>query len=102
METLTIVLLGISIVVNVILGIIIRNFLVKEKKWATAFDVQVNWMKNLSDEIRAGQQHLFNLDQKGVFQSDDEVGFFFEQMKKVQTALSKYVIPEEYGKEKVE
>ena len=41
--------------------------------------------------------HLQNLDEKGVFQSDDEVGTFFEQMKAVQEELNRYMLPENYG-----
>ena len=45
---------------------------------------------------------LKNLDEKGVFQSDDEVGEFFNQMKAVQDELNRYMLPDNYGKEESE
>lgn len=100
MNTLVSIILIGSVILNIILGVVVRNFLIKEGKWVRAFDVQTNWMKLLSDEIKVGQQYLNELDERGVFQSDDEIGFFFDQMKKVQVEINKYIIPEEYGKEK--
>jgi hypothetical protein len=32
------------------------------------------------------------VDAKGSFKSDDEVGFFFEQIKTIQTALNSFVV----------
>ena len=43
--------------------------------------------------------HLRKLDEKGVFQSDDEVGYFFNKLKEIQSELDKYMLPENYGKE---
>ena len=60
---------------------------------------QTQYLQNISNAIGEGQKHLQNLDEKGVFQSDDEVGYFFEQMKYVQDELNRYMLPENYGKE---
>ena len=43
--------------------------------------------------------HLRKLDEKGVFQSDDEVGYFFDKLKEIQKELDTYMLPENYGKE---
>ena len=48
------------------------------------------------------KRHLQTLDENGVFQSDDEVGEFFNQMKAVQDELNRYMLPENYGKEESE
>ena len=39
------------------------------------------YLQNISNIISDSQKHLRNLDEKGVFEADDEVGYFFEQMK---------------------
>ena len=43
--------------------------------------------------------HLQKLDEKGVFQSDDEVGYFFNNMKDIQKELDTFKLPKNYGKE---
>ena len=92
----TIVILSIIIV---ILGIAIRNLLLKNEKYEDVVRDQTQYLQNISNAIGEGQKHLQNLDERGVFQSDDEVGYFFEQMKYVQDELNRYMLPENYGKE---
>jgi type II secretory pathway pseudopilin PulG len=92
----TIVILSILVVV---LGIAIRNLLLKNEKYEDIVRDQTQYLQNISNAIGEGQKHLNNLDERGVFQSDDEVGYFFEQMKYVQDELNRYMLPENYGKE---
>jgi type II secretory pathway pseudopilin PulG len=91
----TIIILSILIV---ILGIAIRNLLIKVEKYEDITVDQTNYLQNISNLITDSQKHLQSLDEKGVFQSDDEVGYFFEQMKLVQKELNRYMLPENYGK----
>jgi predicted PurR-regulated permease PerM len=81
---------------------IIRNLLIKVEKYEDVTQDQVQYLQNISDIIGKSQKHLQNLDERGVFQSDDEVGEFFNQMKAVQDELDRYMLPENYGKEEIE
>ena len=92
----TIIILSIIIV---ILLIAIRNLLLKNEKYEDIVRDQTQYLQNISNAVGEGQKHLQNLDEKGVFQSDDEVGYFFEQLKYVQDELNRYMLPENYGKE---
>lgn len=92
----TVVILSIIIV---ILLIAIRNLLLKNEKYEDIVRDQTQYLQNISNAVGEGQKHLQNLDEKGVFQSDDEVGYFFEQLKYVQDELNRYMLPENYGKE---
>jgi hypothetical protein len=83
----------------VIALIAIRNLLVKVEKYEDIVLDQTRYLQNISNIITESNRHLRNLDEKGIFQSDDEVGYFFEQMKSVQEELDKYMLPENYGKE---
>lgn len=91
----TIIILFILIV---ILGIAIRNLLVKVERYEDITVDQAKYLQNISDLIKDSQKHLNSLDERGVFRSDDEVGYFFEQMKSVQKELDRYMLPENYGK----
>ena len=91
----TIIILAIIIV---ILSVAIRNLLVKVEKYEDITVDQTKYLQNISDLIKDSQKHLQSLDERGVLQSDDEVGYFFEQMKNVQKELNRYMLPENYGK----
>ena len=87
-----------SILVLVLL-IAVRNLVLKNEKYEDIVRDQTQYLQNISNAIGEGQKHLQNLDEKGVFQSDDEVGYFFQQMKYVQDELNRYMLPKNYGKE---
>ena len=82
----------------IVLGIAIRNLLIKVEKYEDVTVSQTEYLQNISDLILDSQKHLEDLDKREVFKSDDEVGYFFEQLKKVQEELDRYMLPENYGK----
>ena len=90
---------GIIVALLILLVYIIRNLLIRNEKYEDVVRDQVQYLQNISDAVGEGQKHLKKLDEKGVFQSDDEVGYFFEQMKTIQNELDRYMLPENYGKE---
>jgi len=92
------VTISILTIITVILSVAIRNLLVKVEKYEDITVDQTKYLQNISDLIKDSQKHLQSLDERGVFQSDDEVGYFFEQMKNVQKELNRYMLPENYGK----
>lgn len=92
------IILTISIVINILLGYAVYNSIKKIEKYEDLVQNQVGYMQNISDLIIDSQKHLQNLDEKGVFQSDDEVGYFFNQMMAVQKELNMYMLPKNYGK----
>ena len=81
---------------------IIRNLMVKVEKYEDVTLDQTQYLQNISNIIGESKKHLQNLDERGVFQSDDEVGEFFKQMTAVQEELDRYMLPENYGKEEIE
>ena len=97
------------LVLSIILGILwiialvaVRNLLIKVEKYEDVVQDQVQYLQNISNTVTESKKHLQNLDERGVFQSDDEIGFFFEQLKGVQEELDRYMLPQNYGKEEVE
>ena len=90
-----IVILSILVVT---LLVAVRNLLIKVEKYEDITVDQTSYLQKISDIINDSQKHLRNLDEKGLFEADDEVGYFFEQMKNVQKELNRYMLPENYGK----
>jgi hypothetical protein len=85
----TIVIAVLSILV-VILGFTTFNLLRKNEK---AEDIVVGYLiylDKISKVIEASDEKLKKIDYKGSFRSDDEVGFFFEQIKKIQDILNDF------------
>tara|TARA_R110000803_G_scaffold107720_1_gene175866 strand:+ start:2287 stop:2583 length:297 start_codon:yes stop_codon:yes gene_type:complete len=95
MEVAIIVVLAVIVVVEFIA---IRTLLVKTERYEDITVDQTKYLQNISNLIIDSQRHLKNLDEKGVFQGEDEVGYFFEQMMNVQKELDRYMLPENYGK----
>ena len=96
------VIIGILVAFSGTLVYIIRNLMVKVEKYEDVTLDQTQYLQSISNIIGESKKHLQNLDERGVFQSDDEVGEFFKQMKAVQEELDKYMLPENYGKEEIE
>ena len=52
----------------------------------------MSYLNKISDTIEIAEKKMMEVDAKGSFKSDDEVGFFFEQIKIIQTALNAFII----------
>lgn len=96
------IIIGVLVAISGTLVYIIRNLMVKVEKYEDVTVDQTQYLQNISNIIGESNKHLQNLDEKGVFQSDDEVGEFFNQMKAVQEQLNDYMLPQNYGKEESE
>lgn len=79
---------------------ILRNLLLKVERYEDEVDKQVEYIQNISKIINKSQTHIKNLDEKGVFESDDETGVFFETLKGVQEVLNQFRVSQDYGKSK--
>jgi len=49
-----------------------------------------DYITNLSLDINAINKRLKEIDNAGVFESDDEIGWFFEEVKKLGAQLEQY------------
>ena len=52
----------------------------------------MTYLNKVSDIISHSNKRLKEVDSKGSFESDDEVGFFFEQLKSIQSVLDQFNI----------
>ena len=91
----TIIILAIT---TLIAAIAIRNLMIKVERYEDITVDQAKYLQNISELIKDSQKHLKDLDEKGVFEGEDEVGYFFNQMMNVQKELDRYMLPQNYGK----
>tara|TARA_R110001606_G_scaffold4033_1_gene19133 strand:+ start:187 stop:435 length:249 start_codon:yes stop_codon:yes gene_type:complete len=64
---------------------IIRNLISKNEKLE-------DFITKQSEAIIACDVRLQQLDQKGSFVADDEIGFFFKEVAKIQDALNEFTL----------
>jgi chemotaxis protein histidine kinase CheA len=73
---------------------IIRNLLLKNEKQEDILTSYMVYLNKISKIIEVSDKKMKEVDSKGTFKSDDEVGFFFEQIKSVQDILNTFIIKE--------
>ena len=91
METLVITLLS---VIVVILLFTTFNLLRKNEKQEDILVEYMKYLNKISQTIEVSYTQLKKLDSLGRFESDDEVGFFFQSIKKIQKILNEFKIKE--------
>lgn len=80
------------------LGYIVFNLNRKVIKQEGVIEYQVGYLRNVAYLISESKIYIEQLDEKGAFRSDDEVGVFFNFMKEIQETINAYRLPEDYGK----
>ena len=80
MEIILVILLTLSVSFSFVA---IRNLIKKN-------EAMEDFINKQSDAIAACDARLKQIDQKGTFYADDEIGWFFEEVKKIQEALNEF------------
>ncbi len=100
-----VILICILILIICILSYAIWNLLRKNEKQEDVLAEYLTYISNVSKTIEYSAKRLQQIDEKGAFKSDDEIGWFFEQVLSLQAQLNNFrihnlVINEQDGKEK--
>ena len=74
----------------VILGYTTINLLVKNEKAEDIIISQQKYISSISEIIQNSEKRIKEIDEKEIFKSDDEIGWFFNELKKIQNILSQY------------
>ena len=74
----------------VILGYTTINLLVKNEKAEDIIISQQKYISSISEVIQNSEKRIKEIDEKEIFKSDDEIGWFFNELKKIQNILSQY------------
>ena len=75
-----------------IVAYIIYNLLTKNEKLERMIEERDIYINNLDAVIEDITKRLQEVDNKGTFASDDEVGFFFNSLKSMSETLNTYKI----------
>ena len=88
---LTIILLSVGIVV---LGFTTVNLLKKNENQEDILASYLLYLDRISRVIELSDERLKKVDTKGSFESDDEIGFFFKEIKEIQKVLNEFQVKE--------
>lgn len=86
-------MLVLSIIFTILLivfGYFTWNLMRKVEKYEDIAQYQQNYIENISTIIGESSKRLQEVDGRGTFESDDEVGFFFNTLKEVQRVLDEF------------
>ena len=72
-------------IITTVLGFALYNLLKKN-------EALEDFITKQSDAINECDKRLKQIDDKGIFYSDDEIGWFFKELKKIQEALNEFTL----------
>ncbi len=88
--TAVIIIINIGIFIFGLLGYVIWNLLRKNEKLEDMNIVQDNYISNISTIMTESNKKIKEIDSKQIFQSDDEIGWFFQGIKEIQDLINEY------------
>ena len=81
-----------SIILLVILAIVITSSFFMIKNLIYKNEILEDFIAKQSEAIQACDQRLKQLDDKNIFYADDEIGWFFKEVQKIQEALNEFTL----------
>ena len=85
MTTLSIILLVLLTIVITSSFFMIKNLIVKN-------ETLEDFVTKQSEAIQACDRRLKEIDDKGIFYADDQIGWFFKEVQKIQEALNEFTL----------
>jgi hypothetical protein len=84
---ITIILLSLLVV---ILGFTTFNLLRKNEAQEDILASYMTYLNKISDIIEVSNKKIKEIDSRGSFESDDEIGWFFKNIKMIQEVLNQF------------
>ena len=86
------IIIGILVILLGVLGYTTLNLLRKNETAEDLIIGYLGYLERLSQVIELTDEKLKKLDNRGSFKSDDEIGFFFNQVMELQKILNEFNI----------
>ena len=81
-------MITLSIILAIVITVsffIIRNLILRNERLE-------DFISKQSEAIEACDKRLKQIDDKGIFYADDQIGFFFKEVQKIQEALNEFTL----------
>ncbi len=93
---------AVLILVILVCGYVIWNLNNKLTKAEDIIEEQIDYLRKVSLTIQESNLYVNQLDEKGHFRADDEIGTFFDFMKEIQDLINSFRLPQGYGKKETD
>lgn len=90
--TTLIILINVGVVVFGTTTYVIWNLLRKNEKFEEMIETQNQYIETISNIMTESDKKIKEIDSKQIFQSDDEIGWFFKGIKEIQDLINQYNI----------
>lgn len=90
MTTQTIILINVGILIFGIIFYIIWNLMRKNERLEDALNQRDQYIDNMSIIMSESDRKIKEIDSKQIFESDDEIGWFFKGIKEIQALINEY------------
>ena len=90
--TTIIILINVGILVFGTISYIIWNLLRKNERQEDIINTQNEYIQTISTIMTESNKKIKEIDSKQIFQSDDEIGWFFKGIKEIQDLINEYNI----------
>ena len=71
---------------------VIRNLIIKNENQEDVIKEYENFITKQSEAVNECNKRLQEIDDKGIFYADDQIGWFFDEIKKIQEALNEFTL----------
>ena len=72
------------------LGFVVRNLLIKVEKYEEDILLKDEYIEKFKRSVEESYNRIKEMDSRGAFEADDEVGYFFKTLKDVIITLDAY------------
>lgn len=90
METQTIILINVGILGLATIFYIIWNLMRKNERLEDALNKRDEYIDTMSVIMSESDRKIKEIDSKQIFESDDEIGWFFKGIKEIQALINEY------------
>jgi hypothetical protein len=90
MTITTIILINVGILVFGLIFYIIWNLMRKNERLEDALNKRDTYIDTMSVIMSESDRKIKEIDSKQIFESDDEIGWFFKGIKEIQQLINEY------------
>ena len=87
-----VILINVGLLVFGTISYIIWNLLKKNERQEDIITTQNEYIQTISTIMSESNKKIKEIDSKQIFQSDDEIGWFFKGIKEIQDLINEYNI----------
>ena len=88
------IIVSILVTIVMVLLYVTRNLLMKNEKYEDLVEGYRMFILRFQQQVKESDKRIKEIDSKGTFKSDDEVGYFFNELKKIQDSLTNFRVEE--------